>query len=237
MSKITRVGLILVIVLTCFSFAPRAAQAYGGSSSTCSSLSLSGNGSGTTIVTFNGTFDAGDAITITFSPSSPYMWIELFLLPDVFLGGSYSNSLTVSLPDAMTGDFWVAMGSPNPFSYSIGCAPSYQGLHATDGRINAWDVGYAPVAIYQSSTGIKIYAVDPATGKSVLVLTVLQTKINTTDATAQNVLLDEAPNPFSGQMISLYMLTTGEFSLVTADADGKPYVGVWATGASDFYHP
>jgi hypothetical protein len=211
---------------------------------TCSTLSISG--SNNIFVIFGGTFNAGETIVVTTTYSgAPGARVNLRAFALGWLAGPYPmpGTLTYTFPAAATdifrADFWP-VPSWDSFTYTITCTPyalPYQGLHATDGRINAWDVGYAPVAIYKSSTGIKIYAVDPATSKSVLVLTISQGKISATDSISQNTLLGQAVNPFSGQTIWLYRLTTGEFSLVTAEADGKPYVGVWATGESDFYHP
>lgn len=105
-----------------------------------------------------------------------------------------------------------------------------------DGRINAdssQDCS-APVAVFPKQGGFEIY--DPAAGAGLPVLAVSYGQIMNAGApTDQNVLLGEGVLS-SGQTVQLYRLTTGEFSLFTAYPDGKPYIIVWATGASDLYH-
>lgn len=105
-----------------------------------------------------------------------------------------------------------------------------------DGRINADPAQdcSAPVAVFPKQGGFEIY--EPAAGAGAPVLAVSYGQIMNAGApTDQNVLLGEGVLS-SGQTVQLYRLMTGEFSLFTAYPDGKPYIIVWATGASDLYH-
>lgn len=108
----------------------------------------------------------------------------------------------------------------------------------TDGRINA-DAGLdcaAPVAVYLQNGAIHVYGIDPATGQGVPSLVISYGQITSAGVpTEENLLLGEGILP-NGQTVRVYRLTTGEFALFAANADGTPYVIVWATGAADVYH-
>lgn len=112
-----------------------------------------------------------------------------------------------------------------------GASGVFQAIH--DGRINAYDQA-APVAVYQDEFGIKVYGIDPTTGRGVIALFVALDA--GAAAPTDNSLLGEGENPFNTHSIDVWELTTGEFQLVTTYADGKPYVIIWHTGAEDMYH-
>jgi len=98
-----------------------------------------------------------------------------------------------------------------------------------DGRLNP-HCG-APVAIYPGS--YDIYAIDPATSEGDLVLHLSDEEIEAAGVpTTAPIVLDTVSNPFSGQPITVYRLTTGELQLNTYYADGKPYIVRWELGAS-----
>lgn len=100
-----------------------------------------------------------------------------------------------------------------------------------DGRIN--EDCAAPVIVYLGS--IDVYGVDPATSEAELDLQISDETIAEVGVPAENTLLGSGTNSATGQPISVYRLTTGEFQLNTFYADGKPYIMVWTDGGGLYY--
>lgn len=132
---------------------------------------------------------------------------------DVYLAArTYSPGESVVFTAYTTGDGWVPPAPTLPWDPG-------------DGRINPHAA--APVAIYLDP--VRIYSVNPETSNGTLTLTLSDEEIAAAGVPGEaNKLLAEATNPFTGQPIALYRLTTGEFQLNTAYADGKPYSVKWA---------
>jgi hypothetical protein len=105
-----------------------------------------------------------------------------------------------------------------------------------DGRINnlpGEDCG-SPVAIYLSP--LRVLAVNPKTQRGEAVITLTQEEIDAIGVPVEsNVLLAQAYNPFSSELISVYRLTTGEFQLNTWHDDRKPYTVVWDVNGNLYY--
>ncbi len=112
---------------------------------------------------------------------------------------------------------------------------TYQTCASQDGRVNDSSNRdcAAPVAIYSGS--IVVYGIDPATGDGAYVLTVGDEQIAAVGVPEVNTLLAEGVNPYTGQPIAVYRLTTGEYQLNTYYHDGKPYIVVWDDNGN-FYH-
>jgi len=112
----------------------------------------------------------------------------------------------------INGDF-VFLGGSNAFA---------------DSRINNFrdkDIG-APVAIYLDP--FEVFAVDTSNGKGIQVVSLSDEEIEAAGVpTDANLVLAEAVNPSTGKPIVVYRLTTGEFQLNTAYADGKAYIVLW----------
>ncbi|MCB9451973.1 MAG: hypothetical protein H6672_11075 [Anaerolineaceae bacterium] len=111
-----------------------------------------------------------------------------------------------------------------------------------DGRLNndpVLDVA-APVAIYQNGGTYTIYAVNPDTSEGVLALRVTSRQYLAAVMVAEesgvgNYLIKSATNPFTGQLIAVYLLEDGTLQLNTAYADGKFYSISW-TQSGELYH-
>lgn len=105
-----------------------------------------------------------------------------------------------------------------------------------DGRINnqpSQDCA-APVAIYPGS--IDVYGIDPLNGQGTFALRVTDDQIEAVGIpTGANVLLGQAINPSSGQLILLHRLTTGEFQVNAWYPDGKPYIFVWGDNGNKYH--
>jgi len=104
-----------------------------------------------------------------------------------------------------------------------------------DGRLNddpSKDCA-APVAIYADP--LRIYAIDPQSGVGQMAIELTGGEVDMVGIPAENTLLKHAHNPYSGQEISIYRLTTGEFQVNTTYADGKSYIVVWNTEGT-LYH-
>ncbi len=103
-------------------------------------------------------------------------------------------------------------------------------MNLFDGRVNndqSLDCA-APVAIYQNTAlgTIDVYAINPTTGRGTLVIR-LTPIAGPTDV---NQTFEPVSNPFTGKIIQLFQLTSGEFQLMTEYADAKPYIVVWGAG-------
>lgn len=80
-----------------------------------------------------------------------------------------------------------------------------------------------PVAVYQDEHEFNIYAIDPATGKGFNALRIS----DDLSANMNGTLLGEAENPFTGALIRVDLLSTGNFQVTTLDANNAPYVIQW----------
>ncbi len=94
-----------------------------------------------------------------------------------------------------------------------------------DGRINSNDCA-APIAIYDTANGFNIWAIDSVSGKGSWSLTLLDQDIP--DPGTSNQELIAAVHMFNGQMIRVYLLTTGELQVNVNDAEGKLYARAWS---------
>lgn len=145
-------------------------------------------------------------------------------------GGTITVAASCVLPSAPPGP-----GSSSSSETQVVSLPPC--LNLLDGRINNkhhLDCG-APIAIYTGS--IEIYSIDPATSRGHLTLRLTDDEIAAAGVPAVNTLLAAAPNPFTGRMVSVYVLTTGEIQVNTFYADGKPYTVAWpASQPSALYH-
>ena len=101
-----------------------------------------------------------------------------------------------------------------------------------DGRLNdsqAMDCA-APIAVYQDGSGlISVYAINPANGAGVLALSISAADVSAVGVPDANAALGSGMNPFTGQAITVYRLTSGQFQVMTSYGDGKPYVIVLST--------
>ena len=84
-----------------------------------------------------------------------------------------------------------------------------------------------PVTISQNQYGFNLYAVDGASGKPLKVLHIDMDVIESSDVPATTYLLADSPNPFTGEMISVYRLSTGEFQLETRDSNDQLFSVRW----------
>ena len=85
-----------------------------------------------------------------------------------------------------------------------------------DGRINAFDLA-APYAVYCTSNGVEVWAIDSA-GHGSLAFTASSDAVSAVDASAANALVME------GAGIRLFKLSSGELQVVGApDFEGKVY--------------
>jgi hypothetical protein len=102
-----------------------------------------------------------------------------------------------------------------------------------DGRINGSDCA-APVVIYP---GIEIYGIDPQTGSGALAVRATVTA-DDFDPAGSNVLIASGAVAATGQPVAVYWLASNELQVVTADADGKPYVVAWPVDHPEqIHHP
>ncbi len=104
-----------------------------------------------------------------------------------------------------------------------------------DGRINGADCA-APVAIYP---GYEIYGIDPHTGTGALAVRVASDVVaEDRDPAGGNVLIASGAIAATGQPINVYWLTSNELQVITAYADGKPYVVAWPVDHPEqIHHP
>lgn len=95
---------------------------------------------------------------------------------------------------------------------------------ALDGRINnVPELDCAPpVAIYDEGDYYAAYGIDPATGKGELVVRVMKSDIGETPA--ENTLLAEGVNVFTGQPMTMWHLSSGELQVNATYGDGKEYI-------------
>ncbi len=105
-----------------------------------------------------------------------------------------------------------------------------------DDRINRGDLDQsAPVTIYLNP--LRIYVIDQTTGHGSFLLEIGDEAIAAAGVpTSGPVLLAQGVHYATGQPVAVYRLSTGEFQLNTLDAQGNPYVVVWAAGGG-LYHP
>lgn len=104
-----------------------------------------------------------------------------------------------------------------------------------DDRINSKahrDCG-APVAIYLRSGNIVVTTLNQGINPSSVIVTA---PLGGQIPVGANQVLAQATNPQTGREVVLARLTTGEYQLNTAYADGTGYIVVWYEGANDLYH-
>jgi hypothetical protein len=141
-----------------------------------------------------------------------------------FTAQAYTYTLTYSCDEAPAGDDTGPVAGPP-------CG------NLADGRINndpALDCG-APIAVYLAS--IDIYGIDPGSGRGILAMSINDAVLEGTPP-ARNRLLSEGTNITTGQWIRVYWLgATNEVLVVTAYADGKPYIIAWPVdNPAGLYH-
>ncbi len=106
------------------------------------------------------------------------------------------------------------------------------------GRINdspARDIA-PPVAIYLNGNTLTVWAINPKTAKGVSVLSVSR---GSTNPPAQNEIIAVGSNPFTGYVIQIWRLSTGEYQLHTSEGTGrntKAYIIGWNRNGSGLYH-
>ncbi len=203
--------------------------------------------------TFGAAFNAGEMLTLQISGAAPavFQLSQAMALPlAVVTTAPVSGTITVSftIPAAGFRLFEVAETAGGTITVSASCGlPAASGggtlvvaaacPNLLDGRINndaLLDCG-APVAIYTGS--VDIYSIDPATSRGYLVLRLTDDDLAAAAAPAANTLLAQAADPFTGQPISVYRLTTGELQVNAFYANGKPYTVAWpADQPSALYH-
>lgn len=91
----------------------------------------------------------------------------------------------------------------------------------------------APVAIYIRNNEIVVTTLNQGVNPSQLILSV---PYGGTIPVGNNEVLAQANNPQTGRDVVLARLTTGEYQLNTAYADGTGYIVVWYLGEGDLYH-
>ncbi len=104
-----------------------------------------------------------------------------------------------------------------------------------DNRINAKahrDCS-APVAIYIRNNEIVVTTLNQGVNPSQLILSA---PYGGAIPVGNNEVLAQATNPQTGRDVVLARLTTGEYQLNTAYADGTGYIVVWYLGEGDLYH-
>lgn len=102
--------------------------------------------------------------------------------------------------------------------------------HLQDGRINsrtALDIA-APVAVYPGSDeAFYIYVIDPTNGNGFRLLELDQDRVDEVGIPAQNTLLASDRDPYTGFMVYIYRLSSGEFQINAQYPDGKEYTIIW----------
>lgn len=91
----------------------------------------------------------------------------------------------------------------------------------------------APVAIYIRNNEIVVTTLNQGVNPSQLILTA---PYNGAIPVGNNEVLAQANNPQTGRDVVLARLTTGEYQLNTAYADGTGYIVIWYEGENDLYH-
>ena len=84
-----------------------------------------------------------------------------------------------------------------------------------------------PVTISQNQNGYNIYAIDSVTGKALKALHIELDDVNALGVPAEMTLLGQSANPFTGEMINVYRLSSGEFQLDTADSNNQIFSVKW----------
>lgn len=243
------VALALVLLITAYSVSGQALSV--GCANTGTSF-LNGTFTANS-ATFGAAFNAGEILTFQISGIAPAVFqlshgMVLPLAP--VTAAPINGAITVSFTVPATGFhlFETAETGGGTITVSASCSPPTAGggsmsvaapscPNLQDGRINndPWlDCG-APVAIYAGS--VDIYSIDPATSRGHLVLRLTDDDLTAAAELSANTLLAQAANPFTGQPISVYRLTTGELQVNTFYADGKPYTVAWpADRPAALYH-
>lgn len=140
--------------------------------------------------------DNADPISVSYGLAANTTYIAV-PFDDTFAQAGGSYTLTISGPGNV---------------YFDGVARPGSGQTIDDGRLNKYDLA-APYAVYCTSNGVEVWAIDSA-GHGSLAFTTAEAH----EAGAANVLVN------SGMGISLYQLASGEMQLVGApDAEGKVY--------------
>jgi hypothetical protein len=144
--------------------------------------------------------------------------------------GVYTLHLTVNSPSSLLWNLDIRCDFPSSAAAGGPCANVYDGRINNSPRLDC----AAPVAVYLAS--VNVYGIDPETGRGVLALSVDESEYAGTPPSS-NQLLGRGTNSATGQPISIYWLTTNEILVMTAYADGKPYIIVWPVdNPAGLYH-
>jgi hypothetical protein len=186
---------------------------------------------------------AGATVTVRFTADSPVLngATGIGLYVENGLGLAASETYAANGSFSPPGSFGTTCGGNTPSISFVnidapgdGEGPPCENLF--DGRINAHqglDCA-APVAIYPEV--VDVYAVNPDTGDGSLAVRLTEADLQP-ETTDSNVLLAQTTNVFTGQVISVYWLTSNEIQVSTRYADGKPYIVVWPVdNPSALYH-
>ncbi|MBZ0276584.1 MAG: hypothetical protein K8I60_10585 [Anaerolineae bacterium] len=95
-----------------------------------------------------------------------------------------------------------------------------------DNRENRFDLA-APVAVYDYTGFVDVYAVNPETSEGTLIIHYDLADLPQADGELH--VLVTAANPFSGQPVGLYLLADGSLQVNTTTEDAKPYIYNWKT--------
>jgi hypothetical protein len=252
MRKFIHLGLIGLMVISVV----HVAAAHGdGLSAACQEVSgTTGAGAGTGLLNvFSGEFSAGEEISFSvttagdeeatiaiYSPAGSFAAVAgprviqghgsvRYIIPET---GEYEFELSVETFDGVEFTYGVGCGEAADASAGPPCGNLF------DGRINnnqQLDCA-APIAIYDQ--GLVIFAINPTTGAGTLNIQLSPLAFLTAYNPAfGNVLIAQTANPFTGQLVSVYWLTTNEIQVNTAYADGKAYVVAWPVGEpGELYH-
>lgn len=236
MKSWTRIAVAVSLCLLVSALLPVAAQ-NPASSAACIYNQLSkvvfvaGGGGGVTNGAFGEGFNEGELITFTFSsqaapgPGIPSPTADFTYNGVLVYSGSVPFSVTVS-PTPTTNTWQIRRTSPDPgvLGMTFSCGLTTGGIQ--DGRENAEDNG-ALAAVYPETKSIDVYAIDPATGNGFLVGQINLSEYKDVPPPAENQLILSATNPYNGNPVNLYRLTTGEWQINTVNPDGTPYVYIW----------
>lgn len=137
------------------------------------------------------------------------------------------SSLTINVG----GGFGIVVRSTGFDSDDPACGTSsFVAPHLQDGRINsrtALDIA-APVAVYPGSDeAFYIYVIDPTNGNGFRLLELDQDRVDEVGIPAQNTLLASDRDPYTGFMVYIYRLSSGEFQINAQYPDGKEYTIIW----------
>ena len=212
----------------------------------CSGANGSTTSDGTTTKTIKGTFEAGESLIIrvrAVSGPGHHAEVRIKLNGDTKVGPqALPATFQYTFPFEGRYEFEVEISeNPTNVTYKIEWSCGNPALSALvgggecpvqDGRINGADCA-APVALYDGD----IYGINPQTGEGILALRIAADIVKEPrDAAAGNVLIASGVVAATGQPINVYWLTSNELQVVTAYADGKPYVVAWPVNHPEQIH-